>query len=54
MRQLLAAYSALSAHKHGGTLEVIKGTTVREVSPEYLTAKKELLKNGDLNNPASI
>ena len=54
MRQLLAAYSALSAHKHGDTLEVIKGTTVREVSPEYLTAKKELLENGDLNNPASI
>ena len=54
MRQLLAAYSALSAHKHGDTLEVIKGTNVREVSPEYLTAKKELLENGDLNNPASI
>ena len=54
MHQLLSAYSALSAHKHGDTLEVIKGTTVHEVSPEYLIAKKELLENGDLNNPASI
>ena len=36
MRQLLAAYAALSASKHGDTLEVVKGTTVTEVSPEYL------------------
>ena len=36
MRQILAAYATLSASKHGDTLEVIKGSTVREVSPEYL------------------
>ena len=36
MRQLLAAYAALSASKHGDILEVVKGTTVKEVSPEYL------------------
>ena len=36
MRQILAAYATLSASKHGDTLEVVKGTTVREVSPEYL------------------
>ena len=39
MSQLLAAYAALSAllaSKHGDTLEVVKGTTVREVSPECM------------------
>ena len=36
MRQLLAVYAALSATKHGDTLEVVKGTTVKEVSPGYL------------------
>ena len=36
MRQLLATYPALSASKHGNTLEIVKGTTVREVAPEYL------------------
>ena len=36
MRQLLAAYAALSASKHGNTLEVVKGTTVKEVLHEYL------------------
>ena len=54
MRQLLAAYAALSASKHGDTLEVVKGTSVREVTPEYLQAKKELLENGDLNRPDTI
>ena len=36
MRQLLAVYADLSASKHGDTLEVVKGMTVKEVSPEYL------------------
>ena len=54
MRQLLAAYAALSAQKHGDTLEVIKGTKIREVPSEYLSAKKELLENGDLNRPDTI
>ena len=36
MSQLLAAYAALSLIKHGDTLEVVKGTTVRKGSPEYL------------------
>ena len=36
IRQLLAAYAALSASNHGNTLEVVKGTAVKVVSPEYL------------------
>ena len=54
MRQLLAAYAALSMQKHGDTLEVVKGTKIREVPSEYLSAKKELLENGDLNQPDTI
>ena len=49
MCQLLAAYAALSVQKHGNTLEVIKGIKIREVPSEYLSAKKELLENGNLN-----
>ena len=44
----------LPAQKHGNTLKVIKGTKIREVPSEYLSAKKELLKNSDLNRPDTI
>ena len=54
MRQLLAAYAALSAHKHQDTVEVVQGTKVVEVAEDYLNAKKELLENGDLNRPDQI
>ena len=43
MRQLLAVYAVLSVSRHGDTLEVVKGMTVKEVSPEYLKARKDLL-----------
>ena len=46
MHQLLASYAALSAAKHNDELEVVKGTRIKEVPTEYLTAKKELLENG--------
>ena len=54
MCQLLAAYVALSAQKHGDTLKVVKGTKIREVPSKYLSAKKELLKNGNLNQTDTI
>ena len=54
MRQLLASYAALSAAKHNDELEVVKGTRIKEVPTEYLTAKKELLENGDINRPEQI
>ena len=54
MRKLLAAYAALSVQKHGNTLKVVKGTKICEVPSEYLSAKKELLENGDLNRPDTI
>ena len=54
MHQLLAAYTALPVQKHGDTLEVIKGTKICEVPSKYLSAKKELLENGDLNRPDTI
>ena len=34
--------------------EVVTGTRIREVPAEYLTAKKELLENGDINCPEQI
>ena len=54
MRQLLASYAALSAAKHDDELEVVTGTRIREVPAEYLTTKKELLKNGNVNHPEQI
>ena len=54
MHQLLASYAALSAAKHDDKLEVVTGTRIREVPAEYLTAKKELLENGDINRPEQI
>ena len=54
MRQLLASYAALSAAKHDDKLEVVTGTRIREVPAEYLTAKKELLVNGDINRLEQI
>ena len=51
MHQLLASYAALSAAKHDDKLEVATGTRIREVPAEYLTTKKELLENGDINHP---
>ena len=51
MRQLLASYAALSATKHDDKLEVVTGTRIREVPAKYLTAKKELLENGNINHP---
>ena len=54
MHQLLASYVALSAAKHDDKLEVVTGTRIREVPAEYLTTKKELLENGDINHPAQI
>ena len=54
MHQLLASYAALSAAKHDDKLEVVTGTCIREVPAKYLTAKKELLENGDINCPEQI
>ena len=51
MCQLLASYAALSAAKHDDELEVVTGIRIREVPAEYLTAKKELFENGDINHP---
>ena len=51
MNQLLALYAALSAAKHDDKLEVVTGTRIRNVPAEYLTTKKELLENGDINRP---
>ena len=51
IHQLLASFAALSAAKHDDKLEVVTGTRIREVPAEYLTAKKELLENGDINHP---
>ena len=54
MRQLLASYAALSATKHDEKLEVVTGTRIREVPAEYFSAKKELLKNGNISRPEQI
>ena len=54
MRQLLASYAALAAANHKDELDVVKGTRIKEVPAEYLTAKKELLENGDINHPEQI
>ena len=51
MHQLLASYAALAAAKYDHKLEVVTGTRIREVPAEYLTAKKELLENGNINRP---
>ena len=54
MHQLLASYAALSATKLNVKLEVVLGTCIREVPAEYLTTKKELLENGEINPPEQI
>ena len=54
MHQLLASYAALSAAKHDDELEVVTGTRIREVPTKYLTARKEILENGDINHPEQI
>ena len=54
MHQLLASYAALLAAKHDDELEVVTGTRIREVPAEYLTTRKELLENGDVNCPEQI
>ena len=51
MHQLLASYAALAAAKYDHKLEVVTGTRIREVPAEYLTAKKELLDNSNINHP---
>ena len=53
MHQFFASYAALSA-ANNDELEVVMGTRIKEVPAKYLTAKKELLKNGDINHPKQI
>ena len=54
MRQLLASYAALSATKHDDKLEVVTGTRIREVPAKFVSAKKELLENGNISRPEQI
>ena len=54
MHQLIASYATLSAAKHDDKLKVVTGTQIREVPAKYLTAKKELLENADINCPEQI
>ena len=54
MRQLLTSYATLSAAKHDDKLEVVTSTRIREAPAKYLTVKKELLKNGNINHPEQI